>query len=255
MRQRAASCRGKCACWDSCCTWQPVLCQLLLASPSHHPQPLLLPLELWCVPVERGPGHLHQFCRLPLRKCSALTMESWFSRGSGTYSAISLQPTNIFRSAWPWAVPVDMKHVCVLIYSCPLFCRSFRHLLCWCPCQHNDLSHCQAHLQDGRSHPGQESQSQQLVGSALPRWVLPANVAQPQMQSSPRGPSQSPWVMDGRLQDTPPSALKWVSQISGQEGGKNARWNSYVWITGSAFHMYKWVCKEQRQHQLNTDFL
>lgn len=40
-------------------------------------------------------------------------------------------------------------------------------------------------------------------------------MAQPQLQSSPTDSSQSPAVMGGRFQHSPPSALKWVSQISG----------------------------------------
>lgn len=77
-----------------------------------------------------------------------------------------------------------MKHVWVLIYSCHLFCRSFKHLLSWCLCQHNDLCHCQAHLQDVRSHTVEQSQSQQLVGLLCLAGVLPANGTAPAAEQS-----------------------------------------------------------------------
>lgn len=86
-----------------------------------------------------------------------------------------------------------MKRVCVLIYSCHLFCSSFRHLLCWCLCQHNDLSHCQAHLWDGRSHPGEKSQSQQLVGSGLPRWGSASRSGTASAAEQPQGSLTEPW--------------------------------------------------------------
>lgn len=190
------------------------------------PSPPLAALGTVICAAERGPGHLHQVCRLPLHKCSALTMEPWFSRGPGTHSAISLQHPNIFRSAWPWAVPVDMKHVCVLIYSCHLFCRSFKHLLAG-GCVSTMTCPTVRHISSmwGATEGTNPSPSSWWGLLCLP-GVLPANVAQPQLQSSPRDPHRAPVLgMEGSRTLLPVFPNEWARFQDRR--GKNMMLNSH----------------------------
>lgn len=228
--------------WQMCLLGQllhltacPLPAAVCLLSP-EPPVPLLLPLELWSVPAERGPGHLHQVCRLPLHKCSALTMEPWFSRGPGTHSAISLQHPNIFRSAWPWAVPVDMKHVCVLIYSCHLFCRSFKHLLAG-GCVSTMTCPTVRHISSmwGPTEGTNPSPSSWWGLLCLP-GVLPANVAQPQLQSSPRDPHRAPVLgMEGSRTLLP----VFSNERARFQDRRDFREGMWPWII---------ICESQAQH-------